>query len=1067
MNSRTGTFAQVAKQTGTVLDQLGARIVAAVTASNKLGTSTTQLSGFWRQAVIDVSKLGDSIGNLFGIFGNLFKAIPGFAAELLSLGDGFTKILENASAALVPVIKWTLLLHGYILYTGLAFSATLAFIGGLANLARQFVTFAASSVLAGIGALKAFGSALVSIGLALAAYVESIIVADGASASFAAALAPLAANPMIWVTAAALALGALVVAIVRSKDAAQSFNDTMQQTIANAQLSSVVSTIQQAQEVTAARLASTTRDLNTAIRENTVVNAGRAGALNSNGTAIQNLDNTSRHYAEGLGQLDAQQRLVTGRFGELSKAYGGNTQALGLLNAAGITTAQITDTNKNKWAQALIQVESTVRAYQVMGTQAGTLGNDLDALGRTLTDQYKAVQTLNQGWSAFIADVTGTQGAFDTVAQGFSTLQDHSGKLTLSLGKLKATYADSAAGIALQGRVASATAAVASAQNSLNKLQQSGTGTALQLTAAHARLAGAQARLTVAQQNLSAAQVQGKAAIDSLTPAGIALNQAFSNQVVNIDKLFASWRTAGLAANLFTAGVKDAIAPMVRYAAGSQEATAQLVALAQEAGYQGPISMKALTHWLGNTKDATQQLKDITNQATEQEALLTGAMQNQGNFIANKLLGDINAAILAYSGVEKKATAYGRAVAQFGKDSTQAKAAQQTLIAGLIASGEAAGGTTAQIAALIVKITGIPRSQALADIAATMGQAAAATAKSLPAFRQVTADLASQRKAATIANTALSTLNNAIRANGLFSDAAVRARVNLIEDLIRAGVKSTIASADVDKYTQAVRQNGLYSDQASKARKKLIQDIIDASDNSKKGKTDLTNFTNAVRDNGSKSDAAKSARKQLIDDLVNAGLSAKGARTLVNNLQTSIDAMHGKTVKVNFVGSGSGSIAFKESIPGVTLGPSSGGLLGFHAAGGMIKGGSPGKDSVLGMLMPGEVVVPTKMVNQGAVDHLRGKLPGFSAGGQVGKLPGGGDYSVSGMFGPGGIISAGQAYMGKTEAAFGQRVEAAFAAAVIKKFKADMNALAGGGPAIVSYARSFLGKIPTPSAGPD
>jgi hypothetical protein len=37
--------------------------------------------------------------------------------------------------------------------------------------------------------------------------------------------------------------------------------------------------------------------------------------------------------------------------------------------------------------------------------------------------------------------------------------------------------------------------------------------------------------------------------------------------------------------------------------------------------------------------------------------------------------------------------------------------------------------------------------------------------------------------------------------------------------------------------------------------------------------------------------------------------------------------------------------------------------------------------------MPGEVVVPTAMVNAGAVDHLRGKLPGFAAGGLVDAAP--------------------------------------------------------------------------------
>src|SRR5260221_5270002 len=59
-----------------------------------------------------------------------------------------------------------------------------------------------------------------------------------------------------------------------------------------------------------------------------------------------------------------------------------------------------------------------------------------------------------------------------------------------------------------------------------------------------------------------------------------------------------------------------------------------------------------------------------------------------------------------------------------------------------------------------------------------------------------------------------------------------------------------------------------------------------------------------------------------------------------------------------------------------------------HAAGGMIRGGIPGRDSVLGMLMPGEVIVPASMVRAGAVDHLRGSLPGFAAGGTVGPVTG-------------------------------------------------------------------------------
>lgn len=58
--------------------------------------------------------------------------------------------------------------------------------------------------------------------------------------------------------------------------------------------------------------------------------------------------------------------------------------------------------------------------------------------------------------------------------------------------------------------------------------------------------------------------------------------------------------------------------------------------------------------------------------------------------------------------------------------------------------------------------------------------------------------------------------------------------------------------------------------------------------------------------------------------------------------------------------------------------------LQFGAAGMKVVGGVPGKDSVPAMLMPGELVVPTHMVKAGAVDHLRGRIPGFGAGGVVG-----------------------------------------------------------------------------------
>ena len=53
-----------------------------------------------------------------------------------------------------------------------------------------------------------------------------------------------------------------------------------------------------------------------------------------------------------------------------------------------------------------------------------------------------------------------------------------------------------------------------------------------------------------------------KAAIDQLTPAGIALNSAFTQQIGNLNTMVASWRTAGLSQNQFTGGIAAAIAPL-------------------------------------------------------------------------------------------------------------------------------------------------------------------------------------------------------------------------------------------------------------------------------------------------------------------------------------------------------------------------------------------------------------------------------------------------------------------------------------------------------------------------
>src|SRR4029077_7850131 len=115
------------------------------------------------------------------------------------------------------------------------------------------------------------------------------------------------------------------------------------------------------------------------------------------------------------------------------------------------------------------------------------------------------------------------------------------------------------------------------------------------------------------------------------------------------------------------------------------------------------------------------------------------------------------------------------------------------------------------------------------------------------------------------------------------------------------------------------------------------------------------------------------------------------ARDLWNELvtlQNKINALHGKTFGIQVNADGTVNVNGFKISAGAYFSP--------HAEGGFISGGKPGKDSVPAMLMPGEVVVPTAMVRAGAVDHLRGALPGFAAGGQVPGYAAGGTVGTHG-----------------------------------------------------------------------
>jgi hypothetical protein len=106
-------------------------------------------------------------------------------------------------------------------------------------------------------------------------------------------------------------------------------------------------------------------------------------------------------------------------------------------------------------------------------------------------------------------------------------------------------------------------------------------------------------------------------------------------------------------------------------------------------------------------------------------------------------------------------------------------------------------------------------------------------------------------------------------------------------------------------------------------------------------------------------------------------------RQHLNNIQTDFNRLHGKKVTVLVAGSGTWKALS-------SAGQFAGG--GFQAQstkhpggqhGLLVPGRDSGKDDQLVMARGGELMVPPELVRSGVVDHLRGLIPGFAAGGIV------------------------------------------------------------------------------------
>jgi hypothetical protein len=225
----------------------------------------------------------------------------------------------------------------------------------------------------------------------------------------------------------------------------------------------------------------------------------------------------------------------------------------------------------------------------------------------------------------------------------------------------------------------------------------------------------------------------------------------------------------------------------------------------------------------------------------------------------------------------------------------------------------------------------------------------------------------------------------ALKTEGIYNKAERQEYDNLV-----------IASNKVAYSTQGMTKSQLSA--ASALENRMIPDLKTMHADSTTARGDIDALANSIVNTGRKSDATKAARAKLIADLEKSGVNAKTATGFVDSYIKKLGKIPAKDA-TQILLSGKGQWSVTESniyptpsgqAPNPILHPKPPG----GAAGMLVRGGIPGKDSVLINAMPGEVVVPEKMVKAGAVDHLRGQIPGFSTGGYVGQGASGlGDFA--------------------------------------------------------------------------
>jgi len=574
------------------------------------------IHGLLDQMVPDAVKLGIVFANLGHALVNFAAAMPGLAGVLLNFLVAITSLIEKISE-LPPWLITTFMLFEEVWRWGGAAATVLARLSGaLAELGTLGVPLLARFGTIFSSVLKFIPMTLAGIAVNLGATIQKFSLFGSASAKAGEAVGKLGFSLVSFAeflsTGWGLAIAGAVVALIglyfwmsRFKSVTQDFIDASNRAVEAANSMHVLNVITAQMGQTLARTAQATRDHADAVqRQSHYVNDGTRGFLAySDRVRITqaNIDALHQHQ-DGLTQ--SMKNVLYGA-AELSSQY--RTSFFGALVLATNAGVKLQDGILGQGQAARIarfQIADYVAGLRAMGQPLGAVGNDMSALAIQSGLASTKVSQLNQAWDEFLANVTGGTNAFS----GFVLAIQGMGITAL---KTSASMQGTVSSIDLHKRAAtSATTATTGFANSLTAAGQKGAQTWQQFNAA---ITG-----------------PGQQMLDWFRTAG-------AEGQITSDKL--------------TYAVRAIISQMLPLAQHSKVATAELSAMAQEAGGPFTSNFKTLKEWVDQGGHSMSGLRKIVDQTTIRMANMADVASKLGNVMQQQIISSMDAAQLKASGL--------------------------------------------------------------------------------------------------------------------------------------------------------------------------------------------------------------------------------------------------------------------------------------------------------------------------------------------------------------------------------------------------------------------------------